>query len=162
MVGGWSYRKGCDLIVDAIKSMNLRFLHVGSLADLPFPQGDSRFSHVDAVEQRQLVGFYHRARVFLLPSREEGLAMVQAQAIACNLPVVGSPDSGAEDLQKMVAKPEFITLIRSFDTGSVKAALTEALEKADRLGDDRYAGHAIDSLTWEAYGKRYTQFLKSL
>ena len=162
MVGGWSYRKGCDLILDAIKAMNLRFLHVGALVDLPFPQGDSMFSHVDAVEQRQLVGFYHRARVFLLPSREEGLAMVQAQAIACNLPVVGSPDSGAEDLQKMVAKPEFITLIRSFDTDSVKAALTEALEKADRLVHNRYAGHAIDGLTWEAYGKRYTQFLNSL
>lgn len=162
MVGGWSYRKGCDLILEAIKAMNLRFLHVGALVDLPFPQGDSMFSHVDAVEQRQLVGFYHRARVFLLPSREEGLAMVQAQAIACNLLVVGSPNSGAEDLQKMVAKPEFITLIRSFDTDSVKAALTEALEKADRLVHNRYAGHAIDGLTWEAYGKRYTQFLNSL
>lgn len=57
MVGGWSYRKGCDLILDAIKAMNLRFLHVGALVDLPFPQGDSMFSHVDAVEQRQLVGF---------------------------------------------------------------------------------------------------------
>lgn len=29
MVGGWSLRKGCDLIVGAVQKLNLRMLHVG-------------------------------------------------------------------------------------------------------------------------------------
>ena len=35
MVGGWSYRKGCDLIIEAMKQMKLKFLHVGSIVDIP-------------------------------------------------------------------------------------------------------------------------------
>ena len=66
---------------------------------MPFPKNDSRFTHVDAVDQSKLVDYYAKAKVFVLPSRQEGLAMVQAQAIACNLPLVGSKDSGAEDLK---------------------------------------------------------------
>jgi glycosyltransferase involved in cell wall biosynthesis len=39
-----------------------------------------------------------RASVLVLPSIEEGLAMVQAQALACGCPVIATVNSGAEDL----------------------------------------------------------------
>lgn len=162
MVGSWSYQKGCDLIIPAIKELNLKFLHVGSIADLDFPKGDERFVHVDAVDQSELVNYYNMAKVFVLPSRQEGLAMVQAQAIACNVPVIGSPNSGAEDLQKIVAYPEYIILVKSYDVDSVKKAIVEALAKAKQLGNFVYAGDAIHNLTWESYGKRYAKFLNNI
>lgn len=158
MVGGWRYRKGCDLIVTAIKRLQLKFLHVGSIIDLEFPK-ENMFVHVDAVNEWDLVKYYHQAKIFLLPSREEGLAMVQAQAIACNLPLIGSPDSGAEDLKAMVAKSEFVTLIRDFSVDAVCYAIQEALANYDMLGDNLYAGEALKNLTWESYGKRYAEFL---
>ena len=39
-----------------------------------------------------------RSHVMVLPSIEEGLALVQAQALACGCPVIGTRHTGAEDL----------------------------------------------------------------
>lgn len=59
MVGGWCYRKGCDLIVDAVRQLECSCLHVGSLGDCAFPEGDVLFTHVEAVNQREFVHYYH-------------------------------------------------------------------------------------------------------
>lgn len=161
MVGGWGYRKGCDLIVEAIKQTNLRFLHVGSIVDMDFPD-DEQFTHVPAVDQKDLNQYYNKAKVFVLPSREEGLAMVQAQAIACNLPLVGSKDSGAEDLKAIVEHPEYVTIINDFTPSSVLTAVNTALVQQKNLNSLQYAGNAAEKLTWEAYGKRYNDFLHKI
>lgn len=161
MVGGWSFRKGCELIVEALKDSKLNFLHVGGIVDLEFPSLPN-FTHVDSVDQRLLVNYYNMSKIALLPSREEGLAMVQAQAIACNLPLVGSIDSGAEDLKGMVEYPEFITIIDEYTPECVKNAIDCGLEKYDQLGNKFYAGSAIENLTWAAYGKRYSKFLTNI
>lgn len=157
MVGGWSYRKGCDLIVEAIRRTGLEFLHVGALVDCPFPQ-EEHFTHVDPVDEKRLIDYYSQAKVFLLPSREEGLALVQVQAIACNLPIIGSRDSGALDLKKLVKCPEYITIVKDYTVDAVVDAIHEALANYKRL-DSVYAGDAMENLTWEAYGKRYAAFL---
>lgn len=162
MVGGWSYRKGCDLIIEAIKRTGLNFLHVGGIVDLAFPVGIPNMTHVNAVDQCELINFYNQSKVFLLPSREEGLAMVQAQAIACNLPVVGSYDSGAEDLRSMVAQPRYITIIKDYSVEAVVDGIKAALENYKSLSMNLYAGDAISNLTWEAYGKRYADFLRHI
>ncbi len=161
MVGGWSYRKGCDLIIEAIKHTNLKFLHVGGIVDISFPEDLPNFTHVDAVDQIKLINYYHQAKVFLLPSREEGLAMVQAQAIACNLPLVGSPDSGAEDLKQMVANSNCIIIIKEYSAESVIEGIKDALSQYDNL-QGCYAGDAIRNLTWETYGNRYAEFINKI
>ena len=162
MVGGWSYRKGCDLIVDAIKQTSYKFLHVGSIVDMQFPQNDSQFTHIDAVNQKELVKYYNKAKVFVLPSREEGLAMVQAQAVACNLPLVGSYDSGAEDLKVRIKNPEYITLITEYSAEAVRNALDEAMNNYNHMTTDNYAGNMADSLSWKAYGDRYSEFINKI
>jgi starch synthase len=50
------------------------------------------------VPQEQLKGLMSRAHVMVLPSIEEGLAMVQAQAMACGCPVLATSHTGCEDL----------------------------------------------------------------
>lgn len=161
-VGAWSYQKGCDLIIAAIQKLNLKFLHVGGINDLSFPKDDPRFTHIDKVDQSELIKYYNKAKVFLIPSRQEGLAMVQAQAIACNLPVIGSPDSGIEDLKKIVARPEMITMIEDYTPEAVLKSINYMLTKYTELKGDIYAGEAINNLTWEAYGQRYATFLQQI
>lgn len=161
MVGGWSYQKGCDLIIEAIQKTNYTFLHVGTIADLDFPQ-EARFTHVNAVDQSKLIEYYNQAKIFVLPSRQEGLAMVQAQAIACNLPLIGSKNSGAEDLKQMVEDPQFITLIEDYTSDALIKAMNQAMKNYESLNGKTYAGTAIENLTWEAYGKRYAAFLHSI
>jgi len=45
-----------------------------------------------------LAWYYSQGSVLVLPSIEEGLALVLAQAMACGLPVIASANTGAEDL----------------------------------------------------------------
>ncbi len=161
MVGGWSLRKGCDLLVEAVRRKGYSLLHVGGIVDLKFPS-EEHFTHVDAVDEKELPNYYQVAKIFVLSSREEGLALVQAQAIACNLPIVGSPDSGAEDLKTMVEYPEYITIISDYNVDSICAAITKALDNFERLGNKRYAGNALENLSWESYGKRYAEFLNNI
>lgn len=161
MVGNWSYQKGCDLIIEAINKTQYTFLHVGNIIDLDFPKS-KKFSHIDAVDQSKLINYYNQAKIFILPSRQEGLAMVQAQAIACNLPIIGSKDSGAEDLKQMVESPQYINLIENYTPEALIKAMNRAIENYPNLKDKTYAGRAIENLTWEAYGKRYADFLNTI
>lgn len=161
MVGNWSFQKGCDLIIEAIRKTNYTFLHVGRIADLTFPQED-KFHHVDAVDQSKLIDYYNQAKVFVLPSRQDGFGMVLSQALACNLPIIGSKDCGAPDLQQMVEDPQYITLIEDYTPEDLIKAMNRAMENYPNLKDKTYAGHAIENLTWEAYGKRYADFLHSI
>lgn len=92
-------RKGCDLIVEAIRKTNYSFIHVGSIKDVDFPQ-EKNFTHIDPVDQSKLIEYYNQAKVFILPSRQDGFGMVLSQALACNLPIIGSNNCGAPDLKK--------------------------------------------------------------
>ena len=158
MVGGWSYQKGCDLIIEAIRKTNYTFLHVGSIADLNFPQ-EARFTHINSVDQSRLIEYYNQAKIFVLPSRQDGFGMVFSQALACNLPIIGSRDCGAPDLQQMVEDSQFITVIEDYSADALIKAMDKAIENYEGLKDKTYVGTAIENLTWEAYGKRYAAFL---
>lgn len=161
MVGGWSRRKGADLIIDVIKETGLRFLHVGAIGDMPFPS-EANFTHVDPVDQSQLPLYYNLAKVFLLPSREEGLAMVQVQAVACNLPIVGSVNSGAVDLKRMVKEPKYINIIKDWTKDSVAESLNNAIRSYYMLGNDLYAGDIAKKMCWDQYGVRYYQNIQQI
>lgn len=67
--------------------------------DMQFPES-ANMKHIEAVDQNTLIKYYAKAKIFVLPSREEGLALVQPQAIACGLPVVCSKFTGGKDMEK--------------------------------------------------------------
>lgn len=161
MVGGWSYRKGCDLIAKVIPKTNYSFLHIGGIVDLAFPN-HPKMKHLDSVDQTKLVDYYNKAKIFILPSREDGFGMVLSQAMACNLPLVGSNDCGAPDLKNMVSNPEYITIIEDYTEEALIKAIDETMKMFKLLGNEKYAGDAINSLTWEAYGKRYADFINNI
>ena len=161
MVGTWSYQKGCDLIVEAIRKANYSFLHVGALGDLPFPT-DSQFQHIPPVNQKELYNYYAKAKVFVLPSRQDGLAMVLVQAVACHLPIIASQDGGACDIKDRVSMPEFIGIIGEFSAEALLVKMKEMLALYDRLPNKDYAGDALNVLSWEAYGNRYAEFLHKI
>jgi glycosyltransferase involved in cell wall biosynthesis len=159
-VGTWSYQKGCDVLADAVASFDGRvsLLHVGELGDAPVPR-QAWFTHQDAVPQYSLRDFYARAHVFALASRQEGLALVQAQALACGVPVVCTDRTGGEDLRELLDLEEGIFVVPHDDASGFALAIERALAwTRDRFptGASRHLlGPARSRLSWRAYGERY-------
>lgn len=161
MVGLWSYQKGCDLLSKAIIGTGITLLHVGALGDCPFPD-DVSFKHIDHVDQSRLNEFYNSARVFALPSRQEGLALVLCQAMACGLPIVCTRDSGGEDLRNLLTSKEWIEIVK-FDPDSILSGIKIQLDRAKQhKTNSSYMGEIKAELTWDAYGIRYGRFLEKI
>lgn len=162
MVGGWRYRKGCDLLIEVCRKYHYRLLHVGSIVNMDFPE-DANMHHVDSVDQSLLIEYYKQAKVFVLPSRSEGLALVQAQALACGLPIVCSKDTGGRDLRDFLDDKRWIIEMKELTVDELNRCIKEALGLAEtQSGYRNYAHERIRLLTWEAYGLRYANYLRSL
>jgi glycosyltransferase involved in cell wall biosynthesis len=163
MVGGWRYLKGCDLIIDAIRKLDLRFLHVGAIVDMAFPQ-DNNFTHFDSVNQWHLVNYYSQSKILIFPSRQDGFGMVLSQALACGLPIVCSKNTGGSNLKDFLEDKKWIVEMPEYSADCLAECIQEALQLTaiQPEGKRNYAGDAINNLTWEAYGKRYNDFLMEI
>lgn len=122
--GGMSLRKGVPYLLQAYKSLkhprkSLTFAGSPSQALIELMQKHGLWSDdirvLGHVDQLQLKDVMSRSHVLVLPSIEEGLALVQAQAMACGCPVVASEHTGAEDLFEH-GQQGYITPIRAPET----------------------------------------------
>lgn len=160
-VGLWSYRKGCNILCEAIARFQgrIRLMHVGMIGDAPIPT-ESWFEHHDPVPQPDLVRFYAESHVFVLASLEEGLALVQAQALACGLPIVCTDRTGGEDLIRLTHLQEGVFVVPNNNVEALQCAISDAFawtqqrfrpgHRRDLLGDSR------DLLSWRRYAERYS------
>jgi glycosyltransferase involved in cell wall biosynthesis len=163
MVGAWSLQKGCDVLSDAWRALpraRTRLLHVGALADAPLPT-DAGFEHRDPVDQRRLTALYAQAHVMALASRQEGLGLVLAQALASGLHVAATEPTGAGDLQEMLEDRSAIAFAPTGDAAGLAAVLGAQLARArTQVGVRDLLGSARERLTWEAYGRRYDAMIR--
>lgn len=163
--GAWSYQKGCDLLAAAVARLNGRasLLHIGVVSDAPLPRV-SWFQHQNAVPQWQLKDWYARAQVFVLASRQDGLALVQAQTLACGLPVVCTDRTGGVDLAELTGLQEGIFVVPHDDADALANGIEQALAWARErfpIGTMRdLLGDAREKLSWRAYGERYVRELQ--
>ena len=160
-VGGWSLRKGCDVLAEAVRQTGaVQLKHVGAIGDCAFPVGYPQFTHVDAVSQPELATFYAEADLFVLASREEGLSAVLIQALASGLSIVCTERTGGADLAHTPALAARITVVPHDDVGALVGAIARwrdrwregkkfpPLSEADR-----------ETLSWAAYAQRYSDEL---
>jgi glycosyltransferase involved in cell wall biosynthesis len=158
-VGQWSFRKGADLLIKVCEKNNYSLLHVGAIVDLEFPD-NPKMKHYESVDERELIKFYEMARAFVIPSREDGYAMVVTQAIACGLPIVVSKFTGAKDLIKILKDPKWIIEMEDFTSESLNKCINRALCLAkEQKGLRSYFEGIEEALSWESYGNRYNKFL---
>jgi alpha-maltose-1-phosphate synthase len=114
-----------------------------------------------SIPQSELAALMSRSHVLALPSIEEGLALVQAQAMACGCPVICSTNTGGEDLFTDGVEG-FIVPIRDPD------ALADRLQ---RLADDPDLQRSMREAAlqrvqniggWKEYGDRWERLLETL
>ena len=103
-VGALTIRKGIAYLLEAVAELHLPNFEVWLIG----PQApetraitarfSEKFRYLGVVDRHELHRYYSQGSVFVMPSIEEGLALVQGQAMACGLPVIATTNTGAEDL----------------------------------------------------------------
>jgi alpha-maltose-1-phosphate synthase len=163
-VGGLSVRKGVSYLLSAFQQLQCSNKHltlVGSI--LPEMEGtisqlrdNSRIHVTGPVPQQRLREIMSTSHVMVLPSVEEGLALVQAQAMACGCPVIASQNTGATDI--FVNDIEgFVVPIR--DSTAIASRLQQMADDPElRSSMSRAASERVKSFGgWDGYGDRMYQ-----
>ncbi|MFM8315330.1 MAG: glycosyltransferase family 4 protein [Deltaproteobacteria bacterium] len=161
-VGGWTFRKGCHLLSQILAhDPEIQLIHVGSQGDCPFPITPN-FTTAGHILQTQLFQRYAKADILLLPSFEEGMSLVMAQALASGVPIVVSPKSGGKDLLKILSPTQAIKVIPELTLENIKKAIQEQLEFAStQKGLRDLLGEKRELLSWNHSAQKYLQKIES-
>lgn len=166
-VGQVTLRKGVPYLIEAYRRIKhpRKSLTVIGRVDPAFSQWLKRVADVGVrflgpLPQSQLKEHFSRSHVFVLPSIEEGLALVQAQALACGCPIVCTPNTGGGDIIEdgrsgyVVAARDPVALaerIEMFAELKVATFMRQAaLEGARSMGG------------WDAYGEAWAKFISEI
>lgn len=157
--GGLSLRKGTHYLLQAFSELSLpnaELLLVGMVNDEIKPFLAKYNKNVKQMSYRplkELYKVYSQGSVFCLPSLEEGGGMVQHQAMACGLPVIGTVNSGAEDIVRD-GVDGFVIPIRNVEALKEKILyLYENPDIRDAIGKSAKERVSV-GFTWGDYGNR--------
>jgi alpha-maltose-1-phosphate synthase len=166
--GTVSIRKGIPYLIDAFNKFKHPMKRL-RLAGPVEPQMRSLLSRFDLTNvevlgrqtQEELARLMNASHVMVLPSIEEGLALVQGQALACGCPLISSVNSGGEDLFTDGVEG-FLVPIRS--PQAICERLTQLADNPDL--QQRMSAAALARVRrlggWKDYGRRYAEFLQGL
>ena len=175
-VGQITVRKGIGYLLQAVEPLvskqQCELWLVGEIDERMRPLLDRYkgvFTYKGVSARTELWKLYSQASVLVLASVEEGLALVQAQAMACGLPVIATTNTGAEDLFTDSVEG-FIVPIRSpeairekiewmMDNSAMRDQMaTAALARVKQLGGwDTYGDHVV-SIYRELLSRHNMQF----
>ncbi len=166
--GGVSLRKGIPYLLEAFAKLSHPGKHLSVVGSISpeirrllgrLPTEGVTFT--GPLPQTELAQRMSASHALVLPSVEEGLALVQGQAMACGCPVIATVATGAEDLFTDETEG-FIVPDRNV------SALAERMQQ---LADDpglqrRMSGAALARVKtlggWDNYGDRWEALLQEL
>jgi glycosyltransferase involved in cell wall biosynthesis len=167
-VGHVSLRKGVPYLLEAFSLLKhpRKHLQIVGPVDPTFrpilaklPTEDVHF--LGAVPNALLPKLYSDSHVMVLPSVEEGLAMVMGEAMACGCPVIASQNTGAEDFFTD-GQEGFIVPIRSSE--SILCALQQLADDPELA--DTLRGRSLQRIQdvdgWDGYGRKWRELIAGL
>lgn len=158
--GNLSLRKGVHYLLQAFSELKLpgaELWLIGSLTDeiRPFLKQFSSpcIRHLGPFPERELHKYYSQGSVFCLASLEEGLAMVQPQAMACGLPMIITTNTGGSDIVRD-GREGFILPIR--DVAALKEKILYFYENPEVCHSMGAAARerVQTGFTWADYGDK--------
>lgn len=166
--GAVGLRKGVPYLLEAFAALQhprKRLRIAGAIQEeirpllQELPQEHVEF--VGSVPQPELARLMRESHLLVLPSIEEGLALVQAQALACGCPVLCSTNTGGEDLftdgnEGWIVPIRDVTALTSrMQTLAGSPALQQGMRAAALLRVQSLGG-------WAEYGDRWEALLTRL
>lgn len=165
-VGSFCIRKGAPYLLEAFKIFkhrNKELLIVGSinpeLKAIIANYADLNIKFIGIVARSEVKNYMSSSHVMVIPSLEEGLALVQAQALACGCPVIATPNTGSENLfsdgvEGLIVEPRsVIQLVDAFTKLADDASLRELMSKNAISKVQTIGG-------WKNYGKQILEVAK--
>ena len=171
--GSLGVRKGIHYLVKAFRQADIPDSELILLGKtMPetshlLSEADERVKCPGHVSEAQLGEYYRNSSVFVLPSLEDGFGMVLAQALASGIPIIGTTNTGCEDLLRMQdAEPiSQFEEIEEYSSGyivppknseAIALLLKLLATDSELLECKRNAVRQFQpqALSWSAYGKR--------
>lgn len=166
--GTVSLRKGVPYLIEAFQKLKHPHKRLRLAGPVEAAAGEflkqmdmTNVEVLGRMPQPKLAEWMSASHVMVLPSIEEGLALVQGQALACGCPLISSLHTGGEDLFSDGVEG-FLVPIRSSDA---------ILERLTQLADDpalreRMSEAALRRVKtlggWAEYGAKYSELLEHL
>ena len=165
-LGGLTLRKGLQYLLQAfaeLKLPNAELMLIGSMSPeiSPFLQKYKNvYSYLGHIPHLELYKYLSNGSVFVLPSIEEGLAMVIPQAMACGLPVICTTNTGGADIIRD-GKEGFIIPIRDVNALKEKILYLYKHENERKLMSAMALKRAKE-FTWDLYGDKIITIYKEI
>ena len=170
-VGSVSFRKGSYYLMkafDQLKLPNSKLIFIGyidpEIKDVikPFARrGNIKFT--GHIPQHKLKNFYNKAHLSIICSIEEGMAMVQAQAMASGVPLICTTNSGGAEIVDDNLNG-FVCPIRNVEKLKEKILLLYRDRDMLNLFSENAYSKAQQYFSWDSYGDRvhnaYEQIIK--
>jgi glycosyltransferase involved in cell wall biosynthesis len=159
--GQVTQRKGMGYLLDAMRLLDPKRFELeivgrvrGSGAGLRTYEG--LFRHTSAVRPAEMPWVYQRADVLVLPSIVEGSALVVLEAMASGVPVVVTPNAGADAVRDGV--DGFVVPLRSPEAIAERLSTLEA-DPALRARMGAAARERAQEFGWEAFRSAFRRTL---
>ncbi|WP_331774353.1 glycosyltransferase family 4 protein [Sulfurospirillum sp. 1612] len=167
--GGLTFQKGSHYLLQAFNELSLEnceLWHLGSINEEMRPYiekyKNENIKFLGHKPQNELYKYYSQGSVFIMPSIQEGMAMVQLQAMACGLPLVCTTNTGGDDLITKDGEEGFVIPIRNVEAIKEKILfLYENQDIAKEMGKKAKA-RVSSGFTWDDYGDRYIKNLERI
>ncbi|SEL24931.1 glycosyltransferase family 4 protein [Parapedobacter koreensis] len=153
-VGSLTQRKGLSDLFEAVKMLktkNVELVVMGSLADeISFYKSELKdFIYIPPGSHDEVLRLMASCDIFCLPSVVEGRALVIQEAMSRGLPIIITPNTGAEDLI-VENKTGFLVPIRSPE--KIAEKIDWFLSNRQIIGEMSHLAHEHASkYTWENY-----------
>jgi glycosyltransferase involved in cell wall biosynthesis len=120
----------------------------------------SRIRHLGFLDRRELVEWYNRASVLVLPSLFDPYGLVVNEAMACGTPVVVSDQVGAVDIVKEARAGLVFAAGDSASLYESLKRLTQDKRLASQMGDNAYR-FVTRNLDWAAVAQSYVRLFEA-
>lgn len=163
-VGNIGIQKGVHYLLEAWKSLALvdaELVLIGTVEEEMKPvlrRYEGSFIYRGHVRHEELFNEYSQASVFVLPSLQEGSALVTYEAMACGLPLIVSENTGSIIRD---GNEGFVTAIRDID--ALKERLAWCYSHPDEALQMGLRGsESVRNYTWERYANSVVEVYEAL
>jgi len=161
--GSLCVRKGLHYLIQAFNELDLPYSELmlighmdDDIAKFLSDNPNDKINFIGPRPHKTLYSFYSQGSVFVHPSIEEGLSLVQLEAMACGLPLIATTNTGAEDVIDDGVEG-FIVPIR--DVPALKRKIRYMYDNRDvcrKMGVN--AKKRAGVFTWGSYGDKIVKF----